>query len=532
MIADEDDEPQLYGLDKELAEKAAAKHSPQREQEARQYIETVSGMRLAHESFHESLKDGVVLCHMMNRILPQNQIKVGMSKMPFKQMENIGEFLARVELLGVPAHERFMTVDLFEAKNMNQVTNCIFSLSRHAAKAGFQGPVLGPKLTDKNERVFSEEQLREARAMPSKLMSYSSNVSSGLSFGGRREIGERVQVERKGSGEERGVVAGAPVVAAERVVVAQGPVYSQPVFEAPTAPAQQQYVSQQQYQPQQPQPQQQQQQQQHQHQQQQPQQQQFIPPPRRTHTIPSPTATSVDSITANVATLSARDPSPSSRGFASSAVPSFASTTPPSFAAPSLGRVPSSERNFSERNALERNAPERNQPSSPPQSTRRPSMRTHTTSASTTTPPSMSSAPPPTTTPTSTIPTPIAKESLAPIPRASGSLSITQFRTYAEYKAAKAALEAAAAETGGGGVAPSVATVPVTAMGSARQRAYSRDRGQVQGREGEGQQQPQQQSRGYTPRSRSTSRRVEIVREYKKAVTDDDEEVVVEEGWN
>ncbi|KAI8827866.1 calponin homology domain-containing protein, partial [Chytriomyces cf. hyalinus JEL632] len=201
MIADEE-ETQLYGLDKELAEKLAAKYDPKREAEARQYIEELAETPFPSDSFHESLKDGVILCKAVNKILrdigERDQIKVVVSKMPFKQvccvcvlfdMENVGNFLAQMERIGVPAHERFLTVDLYEAKDLNQVVNSIFSLSRHAAKRGFRGPVLGPKLSEKNERTFTDEQLRQAAAMPSKLMSFSSNVSSGLSFSGRREIG-------------------------------------------------------------------------------------------------------------------------------------------------------------------------------------------------------------------------------------------------------------------------------------------------------------------------------------------------------
>lgn len=41
--------------------------------------------------------------------------------MPFIQMENISHFLAGAEKLGVPKHDLFQTVDLYEKKNMTQV---------------------------------------------------------------------------------------------------------------------------------------------------------------------------------------------------------------------------------------------------------------------------------------------------------------------------------------------------------------------------------------------------------------------------
>lgn len=52
----------LYGLDKELAEKAAAKFNPQRQDEAREWIEHVTGESFSSADFHEALKDGVLLC--------------------------------------------------------------------------------------------------------------------------------------------------------------------------------------------------------------------------------------------------------------------------------------------------------------------------------------------------------------------------------------------------------------------------------------------------------------------------------------
>lgn len=64
-------------------------------------------------------------------------------------MENINAFLDALIKLGVPKHETFQTVDLYEGKNIIQVIDCIFAFSRHAVASGFQGPLLGPKLAEK-----------------------------------------------------------------------------------------------------------------------------------------------------------------------------------------------------------------------------------------------------------------------------------------------------------------------------------------------------------------------------------------------
>lgn len=56
---------------------------------------------------------------MVDAIKP-GLVKYKPTKMPFVQMENINAFLSGIAKLGVPAHESFMTVDLFEKKNPGQ----------------------------------------------------------------------------------------------------------------------------------------------------------------------------------------------------------------------------------------------------------------------------------------------------------------------------------------------------------------------------------------------------------------------------
>lgn len=54
--------------------------------------------------------------------------------MPFMQMENISHFLRACESppLNMPAHDRFLTVDLYEAKDPAQVLQCLGAFSRTA----------------------------------------------------------------------------------------------------------------------------------------------------------------------------------------------------------------------------------------------------------------------------------------------------------------------------------------------------------------------------------------------------------------
>jgi len=78
-----------------------------------------------------ALKSGVSLCELANALQPGViTAKVSAAAMPFKQMENIGYFLAAAEALGVQASDRFQTVDLYEAKQPAQVLLCLQVLRR------------------------------------------------------------------------------------------------------------------------------------------------------------------------------------------------------------------------------------------------------------------------------------------------------------------------------------------------------------------------------------------------------------------
>jgi hypothetical protein len=153
----------LYGMDKELAEKQAAKFDPAVEKSCREWIETVTGEKMGECTLQEELKSGVVLCNLVNALKPGVCPKPATGKMAFKQMENIGNYLSACEKLGVPAYSSFQTVSLYENKDMIAVLTNIQALGSAAQKLpGYSGPVLGVKLADANKREFTPEQLAEA----------------------------------------------------------------------------------------------------------------------------------------------------------------------------------------------------------------------------------------------------------------------------------------------------------------------------------------------------------------------------------
>lgn len=104
-----------YGLDAELARKQAEKYDHQGELMARNWIEKVTNEKMEGD-FGPSLKNGQLLCKLMNTIKPGSIRKIETSNMPFKQMENISNFLKAARTVGIAEYELFETVDLYEEK--------------------------------------------------------------------------------------------------------------------------------------------------------------------------------------------------------------------------------------------------------------------------------------------------------------------------------------------------------------------------------------------------------------------------------
>ena len=147
------------------------------EEQAAWWVGAVTGREQPEgASLQAWLKSGVVLCELMDLISPEkissssrgaSPRAPSTSDKPFRQMENIAAYAKAARLYGVPEPDMFVTVDLFEGKNLPAVVRNLHSLGRVAQQRGFAGPAcLGVRLASKNVRQFSQAQLDEARAMP------------------------------------------------------------------------------------------------------------------------------------------------------------------------------------------------------------------------------------------------------------------------------------------------------------------------------------------------------------------------------
>ncbi|KAK0942938.1 calponin [Friedmanniomyces endolithicus] len=139
----------VSSLDQDMRNIRLSRYTPQAAQEVRTWIEETLGERLSPGDLLDSLKDGVALCKLANLALPPPGIKFKSSQMPFIQMENISHFLKACEMppLNMPAHDRFLTVDLFESKDPAQVLQCLGAFSRqaHVASPSRFRTTIGPK---------------------------------------------------------------------------------------------------------------------------------------------------------------------------------------------------------------------------------------------------------------------------------------------------------------------------------------------------------------------------------------------------
>jgi len=107
---------------------------------------------------HERLKDGVILCNVINCLFPRSVRKINKMKQPFMMMENISSFIAACVEYGCRKADLFQTVDLYEKQNMVSVISGIYALGRKAQTNGYRGAILGPRESFENRREYTYDQ--------------------------------------------------------------------------------------------------------------------------------------------------------------------------------------------------------------------------------------------------------------------------------------------------------------------------------------------------------------------------------------
>ena len=81
--------------------------------------------------FPEGYKTGVVLCKLVNALKPGSVKKVNPAKLAFHRMENIENFnRALKNEFGFEDRDNFVTVDLYEEKDLHAVIKTLLCLKR------------------------------------------------------------------------------------------------------------------------------------------------------------------------------------------------------------------------------------------------------------------------------------------------------------------------------------------------------------------------------------------------------------------
>ncbi|KAF6074218.1 calponin 3 [Phyllostomus discolor] len=154
-----------YGLSAEVKNKIASKYDHQAEEDLRGWIEEVTGMSIG-PSFQLGLKDGIILCELINKLQPGSVRKVNESSLNWPQLENIGNFIKAIQAYGMKPHDIFEANDLFENGNMTQVQTTLVALAGLAKTKGFHTTIdLGVKYAEKQTRRFDEGKLKAGQSV-------------------------------------------------------------------------------------------------------------------------------------------------------------------------------------------------------------------------------------------------------------------------------------------------------------------------------------------------------------------------------
>jgi len=127
-------EPSTSALDSDIKAKQEAKYDKGNEEKVRAFIESTLGVKLG-EDLGDELKSGMILCDLLNALRP-GCCKGKASTAAFTQMENISAFLKALGGFGFKTSDTFMTVDLYEKKNMGAVIDTLLMLARKTDKTG------------------------------------------------------------------------------------------------------------------------------------------------------------------------------------------------------------------------------------------------------------------------------------------------------------------------------------------------------------------------------------------------------------
>lgn len=132
------------GIAADIAKKISGRRDAEEEQKCLDWIGQIIGEQLPAGQFEDVLRDGIILCKLINAIKPGSVKKVTQQGGNFLMMQNIENYNKATEAYGLSKEDIFQSVDLWDRKNVPAVLKAIFALDRVCQKNNFNGPVLRP----------------------------------------------------------------------------------------------------------------------------------------------------------------------------------------------------------------------------------------------------------------------------------------------------------------------------------------------------------------------------------------------------
>ncbi|XP_060088851.1 calponin-2 [Heteronotia binoei] len=179
-----------YGLSAEVRNRLAQKYDPQKESELRIWIEGITGREIGPD-FQKGLKDGVILCELINRLQPGSVKKINHSALNWHQLENLSNFIKAMLTYGLKPVDLFEANDLYESGNMTQVQVSLLALASMAKTKGIDsGLDIGVKYSEKQQRSFDDTKLKAGQCVIGLQMGTNKCASqSGMTaYGTRRHL--------------------------------------------------------------------------------------------------------------------------------------------------------------------------------------------------------------------------------------------------------------------------------------------------------------------------------------------------------
>ncbi|XP_012299778.2 calponin-2-like isoform X3 [Aotus nancymaae] len=125
-----------YGLSAEVKNRLLSKYDPQKGAELRSWIEGLTGLSIGPD-FQKGLKDGIILCTLMNKLQPGSVPEISRSVQDRHQLENLSNFIKAKVSCGVNPVGLF---DLFESGNTTQVQVSLLAPAGKAETEGLWAP--------------------------------------------------------------------------------------------------------------------------------------------------------------------------------------------------------------------------------------------------------------------------------------------------------------------------------------------------------------------------------------------------------